>query len=242
MQKLSGSVDPLLPLSAALASNAVQEGHVCVDLAEYAMQPVAFDNPPAPADRWPDLVAWTDALAASPMVGSSGDYRPLVLCGSRLYLYRYWDYEQRLLARLRDFCTGIARDFDHGRARAALAALFPGPCDRQKIAAAIALAKRFCLISGGPGTGKTSTVLRIAALFATVYEGNGIRIALAAPTGKAAARLEEAVNAGRDALPCSIGAAALIPTEARTIHGLLRPLPDSPFLGMRRITPCPMMP
>ena len=134
---------------------------------------------------------------------------------------------------MRQRSSGIVGDFDDTAAAACLADLFPAQNDNkvnpQKIAAATALLKRFCVLSGGPGTGKTATVIRIAALLATVYQDRKPRIALVAPTGKAATRLEESVAAHLPRLGCPPSVAAFIPRTASTIHGLLQPLPDSPY-------------
>ena len=114
MEKLSGSGDPLLRLLPHWQAMPCRR-------AMYALTSRSMPCSRSPSTirrfrrRWPDLVAWTDALAASPVVGYPGRLPAARSFGSRLYLYRYWDYEQRLIARLRDRCTGIARDFDHAR-------------------------------------------------------------------------------------------------------------------------------
>ena len=118
----------------------------------------------------------------------------------RLYLYRYWEYEHRLAEDLLRRAGEAPATVDETRLRADLDRLFPrhpqliGP-DWQKVAAVVAALKRVCVISGGPGTGKTSTVLKILALLTGQSGGRPLRIALAAPTGKAAARLQDAIRA-----------------------------------------------
>ena len=242
MQKLSDGQNPSLLLAAALASNAVQEGHICADLSEYAGRTMNFANPPAAGDRWPDLRPWIDALAATPVVGVPGEYRPLVLDGTRLYCYRYWEYEQRIIASLLKRSKAEFLPCDTALAAEKLAALFPERFQEtnwQKAAAAIALLKNICVISGGPGTGKTTTVIRIAALLAMLARGRRLRIALAAPTGKAAARLEESIAVHLPAIGCSPDVAAMIPASASTIHALLGTLPDSPFFRHDAANPLP---
>jgi exodeoxyribonuclease V alpha subunit len=233
MEKFSGSrPNPSLLLAAALASNAVQDGHICVDLSDYAGTAMLFSNPPAPAGQWPDLRSWNDALAATPVVGVPGEYRPLVLSGTRLYLYRYWDYERRLVAVLLKRSKTDMTPCDTKAAAECLRSLFPERQEEinwQKTAAAVALFKKLTVISGGPGTGKTTTVIRIAAILATLSKEKNIRFLLAAPTGKAAARLEESIAAQLPALGLPPDIAALMPRTASTIHSLLGTIPDSPY-------------
>ncbi|GAB4438485.1 MAG: exodeoxyribonuclease V subunit alpha [Rhodocyclaceae bacterium] len=171
------------------------------------------------------------ALFASTLVSDeSGAGRlPLVLdAGGRLYLARYFDYERRLALALCGLARSRAQEI--GTSRAALERMFarnaaapaPGECDWQKVAAAVALRGRLTIVSGGPGTGKTTT---LAALLACILERDpGARIALAAPTGKAAARMLSALNGAAEALPA--GVRARLPRESHTVHRLLGARPD----------------
>lgn len=149
---------------------------------------------------------------------------PLVLDDDgRIYLHRYFDYERRLADRL----LAAARNPPSEHAPDAierLAELFappigsPAPCpDWQRVAAALALSRRLTVISGGPGTGKTTTVVNVLACL--IEQQPGCRIALAAPTGKAAARMMEAVSARASTLPDAVR--DRLPVEAQTIHRLL---------------------
>jgi exodeoxyribonuclease V alpha subunit len=232
MEDLAGGVNRSLFIAAALASRAVSEGHICVNLADYAGTLLSFDHEAARNEPAPALTEWVSLLAASPVVAAQGEERPLVLSGSLLYLYRYWNYENRLAQQLLHRCAGIAADFNTVQAGELMTQLFGAGrdgADWQKIAAAVALLKHFCLISGGPGTGKTSTVIRIAALLAALHADSPFTILLAAPTGKAATRLEESINALLPGLHCSPEIASGIPKTASTVHSLLKPIPDSPY-------------
>ena len=191
------------------------------------------------------LPAWRAALAASGVVGPAHQpgSHPLVLdADDRLYLHRYFDLEQRLARRLArcvaqpappvdDAGTSAAADA-LARAAALLSTLFAAnaaavgasgdaahllPVDWQQMAAALALRNRLTVISGGPGTGKTTTVANLLACLLTLQPA--ARIVLAAPTGKAAARLAEALR-GRAA---HLGAdlRARLPVESFTLHRLL---------------------
>lgn len=198
-----------LRAAANLACMAVQQGHACADLAVDA----------AEGEGEPVDIA---ALRRSAMVGDGRAPTPLVLAGTRLYLHRYWRYERQLAARLIELNRPVA-GLDVAAAAAIIARLFP-PADEaqpdwQKIAAATALSRHLCIVSGGPGTGKTTTVVRILAALLTLQPG--LRIAIAAPTGKAAARLKSSIASQLDALDLPDALRAQMPGEAHTLHRLL---------------------
>ncbi len=224
MARMAGSDAPELVLGACLASRRTSEGHVCVDLGAIAGRPIVDDAPDAPVA--PDLARWTAALRASPVVATAGERRPMVLdAAGRLYLHRYWDYERRLAAALRARAAALVGDVDEARLGRDVAALFPAPgLDWQRVAAVTAVLRRLCVVSGGPGTGKTYTVLRMLAL--VLAQRPTLRVALAAPTGKAAARLQEAVRLAAHDVPLDAAARAAVLREAATVHRLLGARPD----------------
>jgi exodeoxyribonuclease V alpha subunit len=231
LARAAGDASPELLLGACLASRHTGAGHVCVDLRAVAGRPVVedvADSPIAPAlDRWMAI------LRDSPVVATPGTRRPLVLDGAgRLYLHRYWAYEDRLARQLLARAAATVDDVDERRLTADLARLFPASgVDWQRIAAATAVLRRLCVVSGGPGTGKTTTVVRILALLRA--QRPEARIALAAPTGKAAARLQDAIR-----LTAASLAIADLPAEASTVHRLLGSRPDGTFRHDAR-TPLP---
>src|SRR4051812_35232810 len=141
--------------------------------------------------------AWAGDLRASPVTGAPGGWNPLILDeAGRLYLQRYWRYEQELAAGI---CTRLAAppaELDEARLSEAIERLLPSSDGRtadQRRAAAAALRSRFCVITGGPGTGKTRTISVILTLLAE-FSPEPPRVLLAAPTGKAAARMTEALS------------------------------------------------
>jgi exodeoxyribonuclease V alpha subunit len=217
--------DGLLACSAALASLRNLGGDVCVDLARLAGRPM-FEGDGGGSDLpeplAPPLGEWIAGLAASSWVGGPGGPEPLILDGHRLYLGKYWHFEERVARALRGRMAPV-EGLDHGRLEKGLATLFgaqpDGTLDWQRVAAAIAATRRFAVMSGGPGTGKTTTVVKVLALL--LWQDPGLRIALAAPTGKAAARLSEAVRGGKARVPAEAAVLARIPEEASTIHRLI---------------------
>ncbi|HWB58154.1 MAG TPA: exodeoxyribonuclease V subunit alpha [Chthoniobacteraceae bacterium] len=199
-------------IAAALSRN-LRLGHICLDLGD------------GPADfgtendfPWPPTEALLAALKKNRAVGAPGDDRPLVLDpAGRLYLRRYWEYEESLACAILGRCDGNAP-------------VKPAGGDMQQLAIETALARRFVVISGGPGTGKTTTVLKILEQMIARPGGAQLRIALAAPTGKAAARLEETLRGGNERLP----------KTASTLHRLLGARPGSAAMRYHAGNPLPV--
>ncbi|MEQ8763308.1 MAG: exodeoxyribonuclease V subunit alpha [Planctomycetota bacterium] len=209
----------LLALSAALVSRGRRSGHSCLRLAELAGQilPVE-DGPDFPA--LPDLRTWRQALSVPEWVGEGDGGEPLVLADDRLYLRRDFEAERRVASAIRARLDGPAKALDPSTWRDRIAKAFPerdeGP-NWQAVAVIAALRLPFAVITGGPGTGKTTTVLKLLSL--VLEESPGTEIALAAPTGKAATRLEESIQNGLESVPASVR--ALIPQKVVTLHRLL---------------------
>jgi len=204
--RVLGGGDARAGRAAALACTAAQAGHVCADLDhEAGWGPWAAEM---------DDAARADFRAALPglaIIGGDADWTPLTWDGRRLYLRRYRDYETRVAADLRRRAGRHVPLLASRRAR--LDEMLPD--SGQRAAACIALERGLCLISGGPGTGKTHTLARIIGLLHEMAPA--LTIGLAAPTGKAAARMAEALAAAGVAQP---GAGAM------TLHRLLGMRPD----------------
>jgi len=218
----------LLPV-VSLASNAVGKGNICLNLADIADRDIVIDGAQL---RLPEVGHLKSELARTGVVGPPGSFRPLVLDDDgRLYLYRYWQYEWTLARTILAQAGRAPDEVDEALLSEGVARLFPGGAggetDWQKIAAVAAVRKGFCVISGGPGTGKTSTVVKIITLLLEQANGGDLRIALAAPTGKSAARLTESIRLMKEKLDCRADVKIRIPEEVTTIHRLLGVRKDS---------------
>lgn len=196
-------------LAVALAVRALRNGSVCVDLRSVAGQ-VGVEGLP-----WPEVDAWLGAIHASPLASAPPALR---LYSDLLYLDRYWLEEQQVCDDVHTMIAvkpqKVSPDIDR---------LFPAGYDEQRAAAKVALSQGLTVLTGGPGTGKTTTVARLLALLAS---GTRLRIALAAPTGKAAARLQEAVQLEVAKLDAA-DQEALSGMHATTLHRLLGSRPDT---------------
>jgi exodeoxyribonuclease V alpha subunit len=217
--RLGGETADDVLLALALAVRGVRLGSVCVDLAAVRRTVLGAGDEPVDVSAlpWPEPAAWAAACTASPLVAdgpAAPDGRPLRLVDGLLYLERYWQQEELVRAELATRAEAPPAQVDLDRLRARLATLFEAADvreDRQRLAAAVAALRPVTVLAGGPGTGKTTTVAKILALLhdrpgPRVSEeptppcgGSSVktpppRIALAAPTGKAAARLQEAVR------------------------------------------------
>ena len=215
--------------AAFAASRATAEGHVCLPLAVLARR---FDASSAEVRA---------ALFASGMASdgsqSAAALRPLVIDGQgRLYLARYYDYERRLARSLvahaganAGASAGVDADATAQMLHERLLRYFGLPqddeVDWQRVAAVMALSGRLTIVSGGPGTGKTTTVVGVLACLLDARAD--LRIALAAPTGKAAQRMQEALLARAGDLPPEL--AARLPQTSYTLHRLLGSGPGGRF-------------
>lgn len=254
-QRTGAPLAPEVLLAIAVAARGPRSGHVCIDLDLVAE--LLIDERDESTDLpWPDPEAWREALTAadhvvaSPHTAAEAPLRPLVLDGRRLYLHRYWVYEQRVASVVLDRVSGSSslawadEDID-----AALDRFF-GPetdaaADWQRRGASAALRRPFSVLAGGPGTGKTRTVARMlaAAQLLAQRDGAPLHVGLAAPSGKAAARMAEAIELAVQQLLDEAAiddelAEVLRNAEATTIHRMLRANPRTGF-GRDRYNPVP---
>jgi exodeoxyribonuclease V alpha subunit len=234
MEKVSGTSSPSLRLAAALVSRSTREGHICLDLSATAGEKLIDEGDFEETIVCPKLPLWKKELLGREVVGRPGDYKPLVLDNKdRLYLFRYWDYQEKLAGLIRSRVLEKETPVDMALLKEGLSKAFPSQkeddVDWQKVAACASVFRRFVVISGGPGTGKTTTVAKIMALLIEQNSPNRVRIAFVSPTGKGASRLQQAIKEVKAALDFPEDVKAAIPEEASTIHRLLGSIPDSPY-------------
>jgi exodeoxyribonuclease V alpha subunit len=221
-----GGDDTLVPLAAAMLSRSIREGNICLPLGTAPSYPAEAGE--AAFLEWPAATKWRSALASSKAVGGADAQTPLVIDESnRLYLRRYWNYQQHLAVALRKKAEGNRAE---GR----------GLAGTQAGAIEAAVINALTIISGGPGTGKTTTVLHILARLLQEAGNERLRVALAAPTGKAAARLEETLRMGLETLDCPDKVKERIPVSASTIHRLLGVRGNSIYFRHDRQNPLPL--
>lgn len=226
---------PALKPYAYLLSKKLSEGHICLhlDQLQASVEEVPYYLPPA---------ASIQALENIPLVGKNGDdHHPFVLYQNRLYLQRYFRYETSFVQRVRQFLAEEQAVLPERLAllqqhRAFISQLFAQPehdtgvpedLANWPLAAAITgLLHNFTIITGGPGTGKTTTVAKLLSILYTTYPA--LKVALAAPTGKAAARMAESLR--QTTLPLAPGILEKFQSlQPSTLHRLLKPVAGTPY-------------
>ncbi|MFY8178805.1 MAG: AAA family ATPase, partial [Limnohabitans sp.] len=222
LQSKQPSDDPCHLWLAALTSHQWGRGHACLDLATLQTQAGA-------------LLGWSDAQTASlpadlhqaaeTLPWTRGEASPLVLAkdtqGTRLYLRRAWTAEQAIrhhIAQRLALPCDVPADLQQ-RLDALFTPIDNAEPDMQRLACEVAAQNRITLITGGPGTGKTTTVVKLLSLLVGTSSSE-LQIHLAAPTGKAAARLTESISNALTLMPADVQ--ARIPTQAQTLHRLLQ--------------------
>lgn len=228
---LFDETDQRAQLALALAVRALQAGSICLDLASVSEARFETDELQAtvPSALWPDPVAWRHAIESSPLVSlgaAAPPRRPLRLVGDLLYLERYWQEESTVAGELVARRSRPPQVVTLAALAAAREELFAHGSDPdQELAAVVCAASPVTVIAGGPGTGKTTTLAKVLGMLVRTAPAFPT-IALAAPTGKAAVRMEEAVADALGGLPGDL-AHSLTGLRATTIHRLLGSLPET---------------
>lgn len=236
-QGYSDTQKNLALLLSALVSHHVMQGHSCLSLNSLAATAFfGLQSRKLSRDYQAEILqkigkidplVWQEILSDHIAFSSNPEHiAPLLFQHERLYFYRYWQAEQHIAMALKQAVNIGQNSANLALDRQILARFFPiqNKIDWQKVAVATALKQPFCLISGGPGTGKTRTVAILLASLQLKQIELGLpplRIALAAPTGKAAARLKESISANLQQLDLPDSIKQLVPVQATTIHTLL---------------------
>ncbi|MCD6185755.1 MAG: exodeoxyribonuclease V subunit alpha [Deltaproteobacteria bacterium] len=245
--KISKNNDPDILLGAALVSNVTGGGDVCLNLALFAGRELtetykAESAQKIPLIAYPEIICpeiseWRKKLFSISAVGRPGDYCPLIIDADRLYLYRYWEYEKKLADSIQkrvsqQLCSKICLNIESEFLKQTLKRLFPEKEERtdwQRLALLNVLFNNFTVITGGPGTGKTTVVTKIITILLTLAKGKKLKILMAAPTGKAAARLSESITDFKEKIDCPAHIRDAIPTDTFTIHRMLGTISHSPY-------------
>ena len=230
-QALGKVDDQLLFFTIVACSQSLREGHSCLQLSDWAgdsyWQIETTLNENASGFQFPGEPEWCqhlNSLSISPAAG-----HPVVYENNRFYLRRYWLFEDELANAIKRFTRTLA--FDQAKAVSTLALLFNSDeaIDWQMVSAANALDKQFSIVTGGPGTGKTTTVTKLLITLCEVFE-TPFNIKMVAPTGKAAQRLTESIQSAKNTLQGINGLSetslSSVPQEATTIHRLLGVIPN----------------
>ncbi len=242
LNRQSPSANPTVLLAAALLSQQLAQGAVYLDLQALSQDPAQSLAVGESIDldwlKQYQLNDWLTALSqADDLVATGEGNTPLVLdvVHKRLYLRRYWQYQQTV-TQVIDRLVQPVRDSLPEQVKAEIAGLFPpqnsAQTDWQKIACVVALRAKFSIITGGPGTGKTTTLTKLLAVLikmasADASLGRPLNIILAAPTGKAAARVSESINGAVEKLKVDEAIKQQMPRKASTLHRLLGSRPNS---------------
>lgn len=229
---LADDNQPAKLLAAACLSAAAGDGHVCLPLSQLNCIAL-FKGRHLELSQTIWLAAgepkeWHAVLDGWSALSVNNKVAPIILTADRLYLHRLWQHEGQVARFFQQ--QSVLQQFAPEQVRTVLDRLFgTHPDDWQKIAAAVALTQKTAIISGGPGTGKTTTVAKLLAALIRLSD-EVLRIRLVAPTGKAAARLAESLGKALQELPMSEDERQRFPTEATTLHHLLGAHPETQFL------------
>jgi exodeoxyribonuclease V alpha subunit len=229
----------LLQQTIMALSFALQQGHSCLSLASCLSESPYKNMADFGFENFPAVTEWQRQLAQFPI--QPAHPAPIVLYKERLYLRRYFQFEQELATFIshHEARSATLTPETSKRAKKLLHEFFETPkgtTNWQQVAAANAVLASFSIIIGGPGTGKTYTVTRVLALLAMLSETT-LKIKLAAPTGKAAQRLAESIRQAKASMNLDMITAEAIPDEASTLHRLLGVIPNSIHFRHHRDNP-----
>ena len=231
-------------LAAAVVSERSLSGHLFTDLSAIAGRSINELVPEAPVgELFPVWPQWLEEISGAAAIGTEGEIAPLILDSQGvLYLHKFWSQQKHCAERLLSRAGHLTSAVDLALLRDGLQRLFPDtddPNDLQKWAVACGICRKLLILSGGPGTGKTTTIVKLMALLLEQAEGRPLRVALAAPTGKAAQRVKGALARDRSSLNCREEIKQALPGEALTLHRLLESTGSGQSFRYNRDNPLP---
>ncbi|MFP4460099.1 MAG: exodeoxyribonuclease V subunit alpha [Candidatus Zixiibacteriota bacterium] len=221
---------------AALLSNKISSGDICLMLKDIENSKISdnvyindYDTDHISDNyRFPSIIEIQKALDDTGIVSAPDGFAPLIIDSSvRLYMQKYYYYETKIIEKLSHIINSKPLDFDEGFAKSILDRLYPDTSQDglnwQKIGTALSILRQFIVITGGPGTGKTTTAARAMAFLIAMYRNSGqnAKIAICAPTGKAARRLSDSIGQQVEGIDIDEDIKEMIPREAKTLHRLL---------------------
>lgn len=221
MRRLNPQSDAWVLLAAALVSKYASQGHVCVDLAGLLSAGVFDGERQEHVMPTISLAEWLQRLSSSPLVGAPGDKAPLILADHRLYLHRLWTHESEVAQALIQRCRPVQPQPDIDTALSDLERIFPDANPQQVQAMRSALTQSLTVVSGGPGSGKTYSIAMLMVLLNRVDRAHGLRVHLAAPTGKAAIRLSTSIQAAMEQLSTASKEDRAVFSTVQTVHRML---------------------
>lgn len=240
IQRLADTRDPWVALAGGLVSRASAEGDACLDLAFISEHGIQFAETDQNIPLGISLDQWRHILSASSVVGHKDDNTPMILEGNRLYLQRYWNYENLVADTIQNRCQSLTSETGQSMAKTTPAQPMGEGDSEQLRAVRAALNQRFTVITGGPGTGKTTTIAKIILVLYHLKPAKRPHIVLAAPTGKAAARMQEALDSTFKVLlrddPVQLPVDRL---KSQTLHRLLGAVPGKTRYRYHQENPLP---
>ena len=225
MQRLEPQIDAWVLLAAALVGKYSSQGNVCIDLADLLSAGVFDGEDQESVKLTISLEDWLGRLSASPLVGAPGERAPLILSDHRLYLHRLWTHENEVTQALLQRCKRVQTQSDIDMPLSDFDRIFPDANPQQAQAIRSALTQSLTVISGGPGSGKTYTIAMLIALLNRLDLAYGLRVHLAAPTGKAAMRLHASIQDAMKHLSPGSEKDRTVVNEVQTVHRMLGVVP-----------------
>ncbi|MDZ7806799.1 MAG: exodeoxyribonuclease V subunit alpha [Gracilimonas sp.] len=224
LRQIDANINNDVLLAATACIYAQKNGHICIDLNNPTNEPLFDEDKTKVRLDLETLKKWETSLQESDIVSQNGSLQPLILEDGRLYLHKLWKFEEELTDWIRKRAK-VTNKVTKSEIKAISEFLEPKndlfESNWQEVALCLSFIKDLIVISGGPGTGKTYTVLNIIAAQSLLKQGQNFSIALAAPTGKAARRLIDSIEEGKERLPDHIKEKIELPDNALTVHKLL---------------------